>query len=240
MKNMREVWKEIPGYVGIYLISNWGRAKVLSCTRIRANGSLAKHKEKMLAVNPVKVYRSIDLCHPLTRVHKKERIHVLVAEAFLGPRPSPNHEVNHIDGVKNNCHVFNLEWGTQLENHLHALEHQLMKNILLEKDGEKLRISKWAKKLGIKESLIRGRLRRGHAANAALDKSGAVVAKSKGHRITQANFSRAKKYKNGLSATEWAERLGINRVTFKRRHRCFKDERIIYHKGPFPRSGIVI
>lgn len=43
-------------------------------------------------------------------------VHRMVAEAFHGPKPSPLHEVRHLDGDKlNNC-AGNLAWGTHVEN----------------------------------------------------------------------------------------------------------------------------
>lgn len=47
---------------------------------------------------------------------KKFKVHRLVAETFIGPRPSPRHEVRHLDGNRaNNC-ASNLAWGTQKDN----------------------------------------------------------------------------------------------------------------------------
>lgn len=48
---------------------------------------------------------------------KRESVHRLVAEAFLGEPPSPLHEVAHNDGVRHNNHVSNLRWATRKENH---------------------------------------------------------------------------------------------------------------------------
>lgn len=47
-------------------------------------------------------------------------VHVLVAEAFLGSRPTPIHQVNHIDGNRQNNAVENLQWATPGENTLHS------------------------------------------------------------------------------------------------------------------------
>lgn len=57
---------------------------------------------------------------------KSHLIHRLVARTFIR-----NHDnkptVNHIDGDKKNNNVYNLEWATYSENHLHAFKNGLMK-----------------------------------------------------------------------------------------------------------------
>jgi hypothetical protein len=75
---------------------------------------------KPLALSPngkdgylkVKLFNKTNV--PITR-----RVHLLVAITFIGPRPSYNHECNHIDLDKTNCSVKNLEWITKIENQLH-------------------------------------------------------------------------------------------------------------------------
>lgn len=50
-------------------------------------------------------------------------VHVLVADAFLGPKSSPKLQVRHLDGDHlNNC-VSNLAWGTAKENAADRLRH---------------------------------------------------------------------------------------------------------------------
>lgn len=45
-------------------------------------------------------------------------IHVLIAHAWLGPKPTPAHMVDHIDRDKYNNHYSNLRWATARENRI--------------------------------------------------------------------------------------------------------------------------
>jgi hypothetical protein len=51
------------------------------------------------------------------------KVHRLVAESFLGPRPTPLHEVAHADGSRDNNAVVNLRWATRADNHADKLRH---------------------------------------------------------------------------------------------------------------------
>lgn len=59
-------------------------------------------------------YPSVRLTVNGKRVHVP--VHRLVALEYLSPRPSPAHEVRHLDGVPANNSVENLAWGTAKEN----------------------------------------------------------------------------------------------------------------------------
>ncbi len=48
----------------------------------------------------------------------------MVAEAFIGPSPSPEHTiVAHNDGTRDNNHFSNLRWATPLENQRDRVKH---------------------------------------------------------------------------------------------------------------------
>lgn len=58
-------------------------------------------------------------------IKKRKRVHCLVLETFIGPRPKGK-QCNHKDGNKLNNHVSNLEWVTPKENHRHARQMGLI------------------------------------------------------------------------------------------------------------------
>ena len=67
------------------------------------------------------------------KVKNRYRIHRLVAEYFI-PNPDNKTQVNHKDGNKENNNVDNLEWVTNSENMIHALNNGLL-------DHSKLKLS---------------------------------------------------------------------------------------------------
>jgi hypothetical protein len=54
---------------------------------------------------------------------RKARIHTLVAESFIGPKPEDATMVCHGDGNHDNNHPSNLRWGTQLDNMADVKRH---------------------------------------------------------------------------------------------------------------------
>jgi len=47
---------------------------------------------------------------------KTKTVHTIICRAFHGPKPAPNYQACHNDGVKINCRADNLRWGTPVEN----------------------------------------------------------------------------------------------------------------------------
>lgn len=69
-------------------------------------------------------YYKVGLCKDGNRYYKY--IARLVAQAFI-PNPDNKSEINHIDGIKANNDVSNLEWVTRSENMQHAFDMGLKK-----------------------------------------------------------------------------------------------------------------
>ena len=114
---MDETWRPIPGYEGSYDVSDLGRVRRCGAGQGAVVGRIITPK------NSKKGYVHLDL----SKQDKKRRfgIHQLVALAFIGPLPSPMHEVNHKDTNKTRNVPLNLEYVTSLENVRHALANGL-------------------------------------------------------------------------------------------------------------------
>lgn len=103
---MKEVWKDIDDFKGVYQISNLGRLKSF---KKEANGKVLSNTNKKGDYFSV-ILRKGD------RV-RSTRIHRLVAEAFI-PNPKKLSQVHHKDGNKQNNRVENLEWISVREHRL--------------------------------------------------------------------------------------------------------------------------
>ena len=99
-----EQWRPIYGFLGYYEVSNLGRVKSVRTGKIM-NPRMPERRGR---------YKAVTL-----RVDGKRwrrEVHVLVALSFVGERPSPRHEVRHLDGDPSNNRDSNLAWGTRKDN----------------------------------------------------------------------------------------------------------------------------
>lgn len=97
---MKEVWKPIKGFEGLYEVSSIGRVRSLN---YRQTG-----KSKELAFEEVGGYLRVSLSKK-GEARFRPLVHRLVAEAFL-PNLNEYPQVNHIDEDRANNYVNNLEW----------------------------------------------------------------------------------------------------------------------------------
>jgi predicted XRE-type DNA-binding protein len=121
---MKEIWKEVQGYEGLYEISNYGIIKGIERE--------CPYNKRKLGGKPKSQrsdkdgYRIVTLCKDC--IKKNFKVHRLVAINFLENKNNfPM--VNHIDGDKANNHVSNLEWCNQSHNEKHAYKTGLKSHV---------------------------------------------------------------------------------------------------------------
>lgn len=129
-----EKWKDIEGYEGYYQVSSLGRVKSLE-RKVESRGSLKIVRERILKLRKdPKGYGRVYL--QKDKVREQYRIHRLVAITFI-PNLKNLPQVNHIDEVKDNNSVSNLEWC----NNQYNTEYSLSKYFeVLTPDGVYLEI----------------------------------------------------------------------------------------------------
>ena len=109
-----EIWKPVVGFEGRYDVSNMGRVRSLinNCENLRAEPKIRK-----LTLGKSGYFYVVLWDHGNNKVL---RVHRMVAEAFL-EKPDNAECVNHVNGIKTDNRVENLEWCTLSENTLHAI-----------------------------------------------------------------------------------------------------------------------
>lgn len=122
--SVKERWKDIQGYEGLYQISSFGNVKAL-CVRKYRGRFMNQRPEKILRL---KIHRDGYLIATLCNngINKMFQAHRLVAAAFIkNTKKKPF--VNHKNGIKNDNFYLNLEWCTSSENAIHAINTGLFK-----------------------------------------------------------------------------------------------------------------
>jgi hypothetical protein len=116
---MNEIYKDIVGYEGLYQISNLGNVKSLAridnCNRCRKEVIMSPGKSH-------KGYLRIALCK--NGIKQSYSINRLIAELFI-PNPNNKPQTNHLNGIKTDNRVENIEWCNNSENQLHAIKNGL-------------------------------------------------------------------------------------------------------------------
>jgi hypothetical protein len=120
-----EVWKDIQDYEGVYQVSNFGNVKSLDRIVNKPNGVSYMRKGKLCKQSKSNLgYMTVGFTVNNVKVNKY--VHRLVAESFI-TNINNYPQVNHIDCNKTNNRMYNLEWCTNSQNHIHASKNGLNK-----------------------------------------------------------------------------------------------------------------
>jgi hypothetical protein len=111
------IWYSIPNYEGYYEINKVGQIRGIDRLVVTNKGlrniSSRYLKTRINNDGYIDVRLSKDGKTTTTFIHK------LIAETFI-PNPYKKKEVNHINGIKTDNRLENLEWVTHKENMIHA------------------------------------------------------------------------------------------------------------------------
>lgn len=143
---MAEIWKDIPGFEGLYQVSNYGRVKSIK----KWDVSIRAFVDDEHILNPTdngNGYKIVSLRKNTKRYSRY--VHRLVAEAFVENEHNKK-IVNHKDYNKENNNATNLEWCTQKEN-VEYSSHRMChpRNAKLPRSGYKY-IKKVTSKKGVR------------------------------------------------------------------------------------------
>jgi hypothetical protein len=115
---MEEIWKDIPGYEGLYQASNEGRIKSLPreveifCWGNPTIRSVSGRLLKLLKNN--RGYLTVGIRSSDENLAKMRTVHRLVAKAFLGVNDTD--QIDHIDMDRTNNKITNLRVSTNYQN----------------------------------------------------------------------------------------------------------------------------
>lgn len=112
-----ERWLPVPGWEGLYEVSDLGRVKSLGRWYVRrSDGARRWHHERVLTPSADNMgYPRVCLYAGGKETRYHVRVHALLMAAFVGPRPQ-GLDVCHRDGDKRNNVLSNLRYDTRSEN----------------------------------------------------------------------------------------------------------------------------
>lgn len=157
-----EQWRDIPGYEGLYQVSDHGRVKSLDRI-VHSKTGPRRHRGRIMKFAEGPGGRWQVMLSSTKGERKQKRVHRLVLEAFVGPCP-PGMECCHWDDDPKNNHLSNLRWDTRSANKYDSVRNGTHANAVKTHcpNGHKLEepnLEKWQKKSGYRKCLACQRAR---------------------------------------------------------------------------------
>lgn len=203
---MNEKWRDVPGYEGLYRVSDQGR--VFNIKRNRYIGLTKKEYNDHLRLH---LYKNGE--------GKSWGKHQLVLLAFVGECPD-GMEVNHINGLKSDNRLSNLEYTTHSDNLRHAYISGLTQKWSKDTAGQVLNLyamgwqcRKIGEYLGITKQRVSQILKaQGVNVRGASPRKGGYIRKGTKRGIPLSARTRTiiKMYRDGVSTTEIAREAGAS------------------------------